>query len=49
MAEVVLFDITEEIINRLCSLTAQEVAPWWRAQGSINYRSSTTPSPGLRL
>ncbi|KAB5553422.1 hypothetical protein DKX38_010733 [Salix brachista] len=29
MAEVVLFHITEEIINKLGSLTAQEVALWW--------------------
>ncbi|KAJ6329834.1 hypothetical protein OIU76_008626, partial [Salix suchowensis] len=29
MAEVVLFHITEEIINKLGSLTAQEAALWW--------------------
>ncbi|KAB5553473.1 hypothetical protein DKX38_010784 [Salix brachista] len=41
MAEVVLFHITEEIINKLGSLSAQEVALWWGLKDQLWKLSDT--------
>uniref|UniRef100_A0A6N2N8H6 NB-ARC domain-containing protein n=1 Tax=Salix viminalis TaxID=40686 RepID=A0A6N2N8H6_SALVM len=41
MAEVVLFHITEEIINKLGSLSAQEVALWWGLKDQLRKLNDT--------
>ncbi|KAJ6743839.1 DISEASE RESISTANCE PROTEIN RP [Salix viminalis] len=44
MAEAVLFHITEEIINKLGSLTAQEVALWWGLEDQLRKLKGTVTS-----
>ncbi|KAJ6383082.1 hypothetical protein OIU77_031496 [Salix suchowensis] len=44
MAEAVLFHITEEIINKLGSLTAQEVALWWGLEDQLRKLKDTVTS-----
>ncbi|KAJ6383137.1 hypothetical protein OIU77_031547 [Salix suchowensis] len=41
MAEVVLFHITEEILNKLGSLSAQEVALWWGLKDQLRKLNDT--------
>ncbi|KAJ6329912.1 hypothetical protein OIU76_008687 [Salix suchowensis] len=41
MAEVVLFHITEEILNKLGSLSAQEVALWWGLKDQLRKLTDT--------